>query len=146
MENPRGRGTSSTGQSNLHFIYDVLQKYHWKNSQKYYQTCFTSKCCYSCCTLFIVCCWYIEFPFIHLPLAGDSSSQTWVSSIRLWAEPLAGVVFSLQGLERGSPPLHRLPHLWLVEGQWYLIISIVKYVVTDSWPNVGGRHLFYYSI
>lgn len=69
---------------------------------------------------------------IHPPcFAGHSSSQARLSGIRLWTEPLAGVVFSPQSLERGSPPLHIIPHLWLVEGQ-SCMISTVKYVVTND--------------
>lgn len=69
---------------------------------------------------------------IHPPcFAGHSSSQARLSGIRLWTEPLAGVVFSPQSLERGSPPLHIIPHLWLVEGL-SCMISTVKYVVTND--------------
>lgn len=57
------------------------------------------------------------FPLL---LAGDCSSQTWFSCVRVWAEPLVGVVLSLQGLEGGSLPLHLISHLRLVEGQWFL--------------------------
>lgn len=52
---------------------------------------------------------------LHI-LAGDRGSQAWLRGVGLGTQPLAGLVFPLQGLESRAAPLRLLLHLRPVEG------------------------------